>query len=51
LKAVRLDDTDSHTRLVLALQMTSAVTRSLWNTVQNGVTAREQIQLRGSRID
>jgi hypothetical protein len=51
MKSVRLDDPEAHTRLVLALQMSSAVTRHLWRTVQDGATAREQIQLRGSRID
>ncbi len=51
MKAVRLDDEKSHTRLVLALQISSAVTRHLWNAVQDGVEAQERIQLRGKRLD
>jgi hypothetical protein len=51
MKDVRLDDPTAHTRLVLALQISSAVTRYLYNAVQDGEQARERIQLRGSRID
>lgn len=51
MRAVRLDDADAHTRLVLALQMSSAVSRYLWNAIQDGASATERIQLRGSRLD
>jgi len=51
MKAVRLDDEKAHTRLVLALQVSSAITRHLWNTVQDGNNASERINLRGTRLD
>ncbi len=51
MKAVRLDDGPAHTRLVLALQMATAVTRHLWHLIQLGAAAQERIQLRGSRLD
>jgi hypothetical protein len=51
MKSVRLDDKEGHTRLILALQMSSAVTRHLWHVMQDGSQARTQLQLRGSRID
>ena len=51
IKAVRLDDKEAHTRLVMAFQISSTVTRHLWNTVQDGAHAREQIRLHGSRLD
>jgi hypothetical protein len=51
MKSARLDDHDGHTRLIMALQISSAVPRHLWHVVQNGVQAQEQLQLRGSRID
>lgn len=51
MKTVSLADSEAHSRLILALQMSSAVTRHLWRVVQDGTTAREQIKLRGSRID
>jgi hypothetical protein len=51
IRAVRLDDQDSHTRLVLALQMSGAVPRYLWNAINDGTRASEQLKVRGSRID
>ena len=51
IKSVSLADKEGHTRLVMAMQISSAVTRHLWNAVQDGVQAKEHIQLRGSRID
>ena len=48
---VDLADNDAHTRLILALQTSKALTRHLWRTVQDGAQASEQINLRGSRID
>jgi hypothetical protein len=49
--AVKLDDVNSHTRLILALQTNRAVSRHLWNRIQDGVAASQEIQLRGRRID
>jgi hypothetical protein len=46
-----LSDADAHTRLVMALQMTSAVNRNLWRQIQDGAEAAEQFRIRGSRID
>ena len=51
MEAVALADADAHTRLVMALQITDAVTRHLWRTVQEGVTAEDTIKLRGKRLD
>lgn len=51
MRVVKLSDVDSHTRLILALQTTGAVQRALWQRIQDGVSASEQINLRGKRID
>lgn len=48
---VSLADKDSHTRLIMALQMSQAVNRNLWIVIQDGHQAAQNIQLRGSRID
>lgn len=49
--AVRLDDKEGHTRLVLALQTSRGVGRYLWHAVQDGSSAGQELQLRGKRID
>lgn len=46
-----LDDKDAHTRLVMALQISGAVSRNLWHMIQDGVNAAEDIRMRGKRID
>jgi hypothetical protein len=46
-----LGDKEAHTRLIMALQMSTAVTRNLWVMVQEGVDAAEAIRMRGRRID
>lgn len=46
-----LSDKEAHTRLVMALQMSSAVTRNLWVMIQDGHDAAEEIRMRGRRID
>lgn len=46
-----LADRETHTRLVMALQMSTAVSRNLWVMIQDGKEAAESIRLRGSRID
>jgi len=46
-----LADKEAHTRLVMALQIASAVNRNLWQRIQDGHEAAESIRLRGSRID
>lgn len=51
MKTCKLDDKDAHTRLVMALQVSGVVQRYLWKVMQDGVTASEQIQLRGRRLD
>lgn len=51
MRATSLADIQSHTRLVMALQATNAVTRHLKHLVHDGHVAAEQIQLRGKRID
>jgi hypothetical protein len=51
IRIVKLGDTDAHSRLVMALQMSLSVERQLWLLVQDGASAVEQINLRGSRID
>lgn len=51
MRHVKLDDTEGHQRLVLALQMQRAVERRFWAVIQEGHSAGEQIQLRGRRID
>lgn len=49
MRAVRLDDKDGHTRLVMALQMSNAINRHLWLVIQDGQAT--QLNVRGSRID
>ena len=44
-----LRDQEMHTRLIMALQMSSAVTRNLWQFIQAGNAA--PLNIRGSRID
>lgn len=51
MRVVKLNDVDSHTRLILALQTTGAIHRALWHRIQDGHAAGEQINLRGKRID
>jgi hypothetical protein len=51
LRAVSLADSEAHTRLVMAFQISSAVSRYLWGAINDGARAREQLQIRGSRID
>ncbi len=51
MQSVRLDNSEGHTRLVMALQMTNAVERFLRNVVEEGHQAAVSIQLRGQRID
>lgn len=47
----RLDDKDGCQRLVQALQMNRAMTRYLYLVIQDGTSAENELQLRGSRID
>lgn len=51
MQSVRLDDSEGHTRLVMALQMANAVERFLGGVVDEGAAAFRNIQLRGQRID
>lgn len=51
MRVVKLDDVHAHTRLVLALQVSRAVSRQLWNLIQDGERAGMEIQLRGRRLD
>jgi hypothetical protein len=51
MRQVRLDDKEGHTRLVMALQISHAVTRHLWHLIQDGAVAADQINVRGRRID
>jgi hypothetical protein len=51
LRSVSLADVNSHTRLAMAFQVTSAVTRHLSHLIHDGQVAGESIQLRGKRID
>lgn len=46
-----LAEKETHTRLIMALQMSSAVTRNLWVMIQEGHEAAEAIRMRGRRID
>ena len=48
---VKLDDVAGHTRLIIALQVSQAVNRHLWSVMQDGEVARQEISLRGRRID
>lgn len=49
--AVKLDDVNGHTRLILALQTNRAVSRALWHRIQDGHAAAGELNLRGRRID
>lgn len=49
--AVSLDDKDLHTRLIVTLQANAKVGHYLWQTIQAGRVATNEIQLRGRRID
>jgi hypothetical protein len=49
--AVKLDDKEAHTRLVLALQTSKCVGRYLWTVIQDGATASAEMNMRGRRID
>jgi hypothetical protein len=49
--AVRLDDKESHSRLILALQTGRAVVKFLGNTIHDGQTAGNELELRGRRLD
>lgn len=51
MRAVKLDDVNAHTRLILALQTSQAVSRHLWHRIQDGHAAMGEINLRGRRID
>lgn len=51
MRQVNLSDRDSHTRLVLALQVSQAISKHLWQLIQTGKEAEQSIKLRGSRID
>lgn len=51
LREVKLDDQAGQIRLVMALQIAGAMRRRLWNVVQEGEMAAEQLRLRGKRID
>jgi hypothetical protein len=51
MRAVKLDDVNSHTRLILALQTNQAVSRALWARIQDGHRAQDELNLRGRRID
>lgn len=46
-----LADKETHTRLVMALQMSTAVSRNLWVMIQEGHEAAEALRVRGRRID
>lgn len=51
MKAVSLLDVNSHTRLVMALQITHKIERQLVSIVENGAAAVEALALQGKRID
>ena len=51
IRTVSLADVAGHTRLVLAVQVTGAVTRHLKHLIHDGQVAAESISLRGKRID
>jgi hypothetical protein len=46
-----LSDKDSHTRLVMAVQMSGAIERHLKKMINEGGIAAEAIAIRGKRID
>lgn len=51
MRHVSLGDGDAHTRLVMGLQTNNAIRRHLWMMIQDGVSAAQDIRLRGKRID
>jgi hypothetical protein len=51
IRTASLADKELHTRLVIAMQISSAVTRNLWSYIQDGHEATQQINMRGRRID
>lgn len=51
MRQVSLSDREAHTRLVLALQVSQAISKHLWLLIQTGKEAEQSIKLRGSRID
>jgi hypothetical protein len=51
MRAVKLDDVNAHTRLIMALQINSTVQRTLWSRIQDGHRAGDEINLRGKRLD
>lgn len=51
MRQVSLADKEAHTRLVVGLQTNAAVQRHLWMMIQDGVSAAQEINLRGKRID
>lgn len=51
MRAVPLQDREGHTRLVMALQINTAVQRQLWLVIQDGHSAAHELSLRGKRID
>ncbi len=51
LRMTSLSDVQSHTRLAMAFQVTTAVTRHLHHIIHDGEVAAGSIQLRGMRID
>lgn len=51
IRAVALSDKDGHTRLVMAIQIASAIERFLRHVIADGEAAVGVIELRGKRID
>ena len=51
MRRVSLADSEAHTRLVMALQISGAVNRHLWALIQDGHEAAGDLDVRGSRID
>lgn len=51
IRTADLSNHELHTRLVIAMQISSAVTRNLWSYIQDGHEATQQINMRGRRID
>jgi hypothetical protein len=51
MRVADLSNKELHTRLIIALQASTAVARNLWSYIQDGHEATQQINLRGKRID
>ena len=51
MRAVKLDDVQAHTRLILAYQLNREVQQTLWSQIQDGHAAGEVVQMRGKRLD